>query len=67
MLALLDCPPSTPKSQGATRHGEGAHAGHVLGYWDEGGVRYVVSVHGATKPIRELLRQVVSSIEIVGP
>jgi hypothetical protein len=66
-VTVLECPPATSRAQGATRHGEGAHAGHVLGYWDEGGVRYVVSVHGATKPNRELLRRVVSSIEIIGP
>jgi hypothetical protein len=66
-VAVLDCPPSTPKAQRAIMHGEGAHTEHLLGYWDEGGVRYAVSVHGSTKPNRRLLRQLVSSIEIIEP
>jgi hypothetical protein len=66
-VAVLDCPPSSPGAQRAIMHGEGAHAGHLLGYWDEGGVRYVVSVHGSTKPHRRLVRQLVSSIEIIEP
>jgi hypothetical protein len=65
-VTLLDCPVSTARAQAAIRHGEGAHSGHLLGFWDEGGVRYVVSVHGATEQNRSLLRGVVSSIEVVG-
>jgi hypothetical protein len=66
-VAVLDCPPSTPKAQREVMHGEGVHIEHLLGYWDEGRARYVVSVHGSTKPNRRLLRQLVSSIEIIEP
>ena len=48
-------------------HGEGAHTGHVLGYWDENGIRYVVSIHGATEPNQEFLQQIIASIEIIEP
>jgi hypothetical protein len=48
-------------------HGEGAHVEHVLGYWDEHGIRYVVSVHGATDSNKSLLAHVIASIEIVEP
>jgi hypothetical protein len=64
---LLDCPPLTLSAGAVIMHGEGAHARHLLGYWDEGGVRYVVSVHGSTKPHPRLLRQLVASIEIIEP
>jgi hypothetical protein len=61
----LECPARTPEAEARIMHGEGAHAEHVLGYWDEGGVRNVVSVHGSTKPNRSLLRRLLSSIAII--
>jgi hypothetical protein len=66
-VTLLDCPPLVLSEGAMIAHGEGAHAGHLLGYWDEGGIRDVVSVHGSTKPHRRLLRQLVASIEIIEP
>jgi hypothetical protein len=66
-VALLDCPPRTAELERQIMHAEGAHTEHILGYWDEKGVREVVSVHGATEANTLLLRQVVASIEIVQP
>jgi len=65
-LNVVDCPVPTAADEASIRHGEGAHSGHVLGYWDEGGVRNVVSVHGgSTEPNRALLAEIASSVEIV--
>jgi hypothetical protein len=64
-VTVLDCPPRTPEVDRQIMHGEGAHVEHVLGYWDENGIRYVVSVHGATDSNKSLLAQVIASIEIV--
>ena len=64
-MTLLDCPPRTPDVDLQIMHGEGAHVEHVLGYWDEHGIRYVASVHGATDANTSLLKQVIASIEIV--
>jgi hypothetical protein len=66
-VTLLDCPPRTPEVDRQIMHGEGAHVEHVLGYWDEHGIRYVVSVHGATDSNKSLLAHVIASIEIVEP
>jgi hypothetical protein len=66
-VAVLHCPPRTPEIEPQIMHGEGAHVEHVLGYWDENGVRYVVSVHGVTEASMGLLQHVIASIEIVEP
>jgi hypothetical protein len=66
-VALLHCPPSSAASEANTRHGEGIHAGHLLGYWDSNGVRYAVSVHGVTDDSSALLERLVSSVELVAP
>ena len=66
-VALLGCPQSSPEAEANMRHGEGIHAEHLLGYWDDHEVRYAVSVHGATDANRALLEQLVSSIELVEP
>jgi hypothetical protein len=66
-VALLDCPPSSAASEAIVRHGEGIHAGHLLGYWDSNGVRYAVSVHGVTDESSALLERLVSSVELVAP
>ena len=66
-VAVLHCPPLTTEVARQVTHGEGAHAEHVLGYWDEKGVRFVVSVHGATEANTSLLRAVIASIKIVQP
>jgi hypothetical protein len=66
-VALLDCPPSSPEAEANNRHGQGAHAEHVLGYWDTEGVRYTVSVHGTTDDSRALLEHLIASIELVEP
>jgi hypothetical protein len=49
------------------RHGEGAHAGHALGYWDLGGVRYVVSVHGTSDSSRQLIETLIAEVDLVDP
>jgi hypothetical protein len=64
---LIDCPPSSPEAEANNRHGQGAHAEHVVGYWDTEGVRYTVSVHGTTDDSRALLEHLIASIELVGP
>jgi hypothetical protein len=46
--------------------GKGAQVEHVLGYWDRGGVRYAVCVHGTDADSRALLEEMISSIELVG-
>ena len=68
VVMLLECPNArTPEAEIGITHGEGAHSEHLLGYWDQDGVRNVVSVHGPTEPNRSLLRRIVSSIEIIEP
>lgn len=64
-VAVLDCPERSDESAANTRHGEGAHAGHLLGYWDAEGIRYVVSVHGKSAASRTLLEHLIASIELV--
>jgi len=46
--------------QASIRHGEGAHAEHLLGYWDGRGVRSAVSVHRTTDRSSALLERLVS-------
>jgi hypothetical protein len=65
VLSLLQCGASTSDAEAVIEHGEGAHAEHLLGFWDEGGVRYVVSVHGSTPPDQDLLVAVAASIDLV--
>ena len=64
---VLHCPDATAESQANTRHGEGAHAGHLLAYWDQDGVRYVVSVHGTSSAAERLLSQLAQNIDVVDP
>ena len=65
-LTLLDCPTPTAEQEASIVHGEGAHASHLLGYWDANGIRNVVSVHGGATPSnRSLLQQLAASIELV--
>ncbi|HKE75108.1 MAG TPA: hypothetical protein VKB57_15905 [Acidimicrobiales bacterium] len=66
-VALLDCPPSSVALEANVQHGEGIHAGHLLGYWDSNGVRYAVSVHGVADDSGALLQRLVSSIQLVEP
>jgi hypothetical protein len=66
-LAMLRCGGPTPQSEASNRHGQGAHYEHLLGYWDEGGVRYVVSVHRGGDAERQLLEAVADSIQLVSP
>jgi hypothetical protein len=66
-VALLECPPDSPQARANIRHGEGAHIQHLLAYWDNHGIRYVVSVHRTTAGDRPLLERLVSSIELIGP
>lgn len=66
-VILLACPPRTLEAEADMRHGEGAHAEHLLGYWDDHGTRYVVSVHGTTDDHRSLLEQLISSIQLTVP
>jgi hypothetical protein len=67
-LTLLECPTTrTLEAQAEIRHGEGAHSEHLLGHWDESGVRYVVSVHGHSAEAEQLVVDVAASIELVAP
>lgn len=51
--------------QRRARHGEGAHLGHLLLEWKQGGVDYAVSAHGYTSVNLALLRRLVASITLV--
>jgi len=64
---VLACPESSPESQANNRHGEAAHAGHLLAAWDADGVRFVVSVHGRSAANLELLEAVLQAIQVVKP
>jgi len=66
-VTLLACPPRSLEAEANMRHGEGAHAEHLLGYWDDHGIRYVVSVHGTTDDHHSLLEQLISSIQLTEP
>lgn len=64
-VSALQCPEldDLPEDAAAMiRHGEGAHTGHTLGYWDLDGVRYVVSVHGASDVSRRLIDELVAAV-----
>jgi hypothetical protein len=67
-MKLLLCPDRDDLPEDAAaeiRHGEGAHSGHVLGYWDADAVRYVVSVHGTSAASRDLIERIVEDLDIV--
>jgi hypothetical protein len=66
-LRVLRCAEKDEGADAVVRHGEGAHYGHLLGYWDEAGVRYVVSVHDQGRRGRDLLMAVTSEIALIGP
>jgi hypothetical protein len=67
-LVLLTCPSTdTLEAESGIQHGEGAHTLHLLGYWDEADIRYVVSVHGHRAAARRLLAEVAASIDLVAP
>jgi hypothetical protein len=61
-LLVLTCAEKDEGADATVRHGEGAHYGHLLGYWEEAGIRYVVSVHDQGPSGRELLGAIASSI-----
>jgi hypothetical protein len=61
------CPSDSVIVQREASHGEGAHAGHLLFEWNQGGIDYIASAHGHTAVNRELLRQVVTSITLIPP
>ena len=63
-LGVLTCPENAEGADANIRHGEGAHVGHLLGYWDEGGIRYVVSVHDQSTSGRELLTDIASDVTL---
>ena len=64
-VTVLECPDSSADSQAHAQHGEGVHEGHLLGYWDVDGVRYVVSVHEASTLSQQFLTEVVDGVELV--
>ena len=69
-VRLLACPGRdelSAESAAMIRHGEGAHTGHALGYWDVGGVRYVVSVHGTSDSSRQLVETLIAEVDLVDP
>ena len=63
----FNCPEDSVIVQREAMHGEGAHAGHLLFEWNEDGVDYLASAHGHTSVNRDLLRNVVRSMELVQP
>ena len=65
-VSLLECPEASSESERATLHGEGAHAGHTLGYWDVSGIRYAISVHGLSVDARRLVERMIQGIELIG-
>jgi hypothetical protein len=66
-LVVLACGERTAEAATQVRHGEGAHYAHLLGYWDEAGIRYVVSIHGHSAANRELIGAMAESIQLVRP
>lgn len=59
------CPEDSLTVQREAMHGEGAFAGHLLLEWTQGGVDYLVSVHGHTAENLALLRDLVGSVTLV--
>lgn len=66
-MTILECAEGSAALQSNVRHGEGAHAGHLLGFWDVAGVRNVVSVHGHGEQSRRLVEEVVEAIDLIDP
>lgn len=65
---VLSCPDVTElpeQGQARIRHGEAAHSGHLLAYWDLDEVRYAVSVHGTSPASRQVIEQTVGAINLV--
>jgi hypothetical protein len=61
------CPNDSVTVQREARHGEGTYAGHLLLEWNQSGVDYIASAHGHTTVNRELLRQLVTSMNLIPP
>ena len=59
------CSDDSLRVQGEARHGEGAHLGHLLLDWKQGGVDYAVSAHGYTSVNLTLLERLVASMTLV--
>ncbi len=66
-VAVYECSGPTLRSQRQTRHGEGAHADHVLIAWSESGIDSVASAHGHTDVNVQVLERIVGSAEWVTP
>jgi hypothetical protein len=65
--AEFTCPNDSVIVQPEARHGEGAHAGHLLFEWNENGIDCIASAHGHTAVNPELLPQVVTSVTLISP
>jgi hypothetical protein len=63
----FNCPEDSVIVQREARHGEGAHAGHLLFEWNLDGIDYLASAHGHTSVNRELLKNVVTSVVLARP
>jgi hypothetical protein len=61
------CPDDSVTVEREATHGEGAHVGHLVFEWNQNGIDYIASVHGRTSVNRQLLRQVVTSVTLIGP
>jgi hypothetical protein len=59
------CPNDSSYVERVARHGEGAHAGHVLLDWKVGNIEYMASAHGHTTANLTLLERVVANITLV--
>jgi hypothetical protein len=66
-VAEYRCSNDGLRVQREARHGEGAHAGHLLVEWREGGTDYIASAHGYTGANLDLLKQLVSSMRLLAP
>ena len=64
-LIRYACPGRSLRMERLIRHGEGAHAGHLLFAWSASGIDYVASAHGDTATNARLLEQIVASIDLV--
>ena len=61
------CPNDSFAVQREARHGEGAHAGHLLLEWSRDGIDYIASAHGHTTVNLDLLKRLVGSMTLIPP
>jgi hypothetical protein len=62
-----NCPPDSVVVQRLARHGEGAHAGHLLLDWKQHGIDYIASAHGHTATNLNFLKRLIASMALIAP